>query len=203
MSDIYASLTPLPTFDEISEHRQRQVTDGYLFPLEATSLGMPEPIQAHVRRLNITERAVIDALPLNLRQTVFEGVKEYERLTKQNRANPNAGLGNTLEEIVTNNEKSMKAADAFCVAAFIRPKLVYTEDERQNDPYTWTIDKVAVEDRALMFMACMDADSQAAGLLKLFRPETRPDVSDVAPKSNTAATFQVVGDQSNPQGSGI
>ena len=82
-----ATDTPKPSRksrQDLAEHRHSQIEDGFLFPLHATSLG-GELEWAQVRRLNVTETAVVEALPAHLQQTVFEGVKEFERL-QQNQA---------------------------------------------------------------------------------------------------------------------
>jgi hypothetical protein len=210
-----ATDTPKPSRksrQDLAEHRHSQIEDGFLFPLHATSLG-GELEWAQVRRLNVTETAVVEALPAHLQQTVFEGVKEFERL-QQNQAKNTNGVGRTLKEMVANNQKGMKAANAFALAAFVDPRLAATEDDalaiereqagidygEDGPPPVWLMEQVSTEDRLLLFMACMDADSKAAGLLKPFRRQAGPELPYVAPRPATAATFTVMGSEPNPQG---
>jgi hypothetical protein len=174
--------------DALLEHRRRQREDGYLFPLTATSIGMDEPMTAHVRRLNLTDRAAIDLLPKDVQGVVWEGVKEFDKLqkaSKNGKADPD-----TLDEAILNNEKSMKAADAFCIAAFIAPRLVATESDLTAGAYV--VSDIAAEDRIGLFMICVDADSARAKNLKLFRRKPDADVSNGTAGPVAASTLFAV-----------
>jgi hypothetical protein len=160
--------------DALLEHRRRQREDGYLFPLTATSIGLDETMTAHVRRLNLTDRAAIDLLPKDVQGVVWEGVKEFDKLQKASKAGRDSP--DSLDEAILNNEKSMKAADAFCIAAFIEPRLVATEADLTDGAYVVT--DIAAEDRIGLFMICVDADSARAKNLKLFRRKPHADVSN-------------------------
>lgn len=150
------------------EHRRKQLEDGYLFPLTATSIGMDEVLKARVRRLTILDRAAIESLPQHVQQAVWEGNKEAERMSKQM-----AGQDpQSLIESATKNETILPAANAWAIASFIEPRLVATEPELSGASGAWVVDDIAAEDRVSFFLACMDADSTSARQLKLFRPKT-------------------------------
>ncbi|MDQ3541389.1 MAG: hypothetical protein M3440_11940 [Chloroflexota bacterium] len=161
------------------ENRRRQREYGFAFEFTVSNLGIPEDDQikqGRVRRLNLADRATIDALPTHLQSTVWEGVKEFEKLQKANRAGK--ADPQSLMEAVMNNQKSMKAADAFCVAAFISPVIVATEDEFDRNPEAnYVVTDIAEEDRLNVFMICLDGDSEQAKKLKLFRPERTADAA--------------------------
>ncbi len=176
--------------DALLEHRRRQREDGYLFPLTATSIGLDEPLVAHVRRLNLTDRAAIDLLPQDVQGVVWEGVKEFDKLQKANRAGKDSP--DSLDEAILNNEKSMKAADAFCIAAFIEPKLVATEADLPANGAAYVVTDIAAEDRIGLFMVCVDADSARAKNLKMFRRQPSPAVQNGATRPVATPAVNVV-----------
>ncbi len=175
------------------ENRRRQREDGYMFEFTASNLGIPEDDQikpGRVRRLNLADRATIDALPTHLQSTVWEGVKEFEKLQKANKAGKEDPQ--SLSEAVMNNQKSLRAANAFCVAAFISPVIVVTEEEfERNTEAQYVVTDIAEEDRINVFMLCLDGDSEQAKKLKLFRPE-RP--ADAAARPTGAVAPTPIGD---------
>jgi hypothetical protein len=173
--------------DALLEHRRRQREDGYLFPLTATSIGLDETMNAHVRRLNLTDRAAIDLLPKDVQGVVWEGVKEFDKLQKANKAGRDSP--DSLDEAILNNEKSMKAADAFFIASVLdirqgdkvlTTKIVANDAERQRFPGSFAVHGIAAEDRDKWFMVCVDADSAKAANLKLFRGKSDAHVSNGA-----------------------
>lgn len=168
----------------ILENRRRQREDGFAFEFTATNLGIPKEDQlkpARVRRLATTELGILDQLPADLQATVFEGLKELERIQKANEGRPDP---QSLAEAVTNNQEFLKTANAFCVAAIISPVVVSTEEEyERNVNAELVIDDIASEDRINLAIMCADSRSQQASTLKLFRPE-RP--ADAAPRPTGA-----------------
>jgi hypothetical protein len=175
--------------DALLEHRRKQREDGYLYPLNATSIGLDETLTAHVRRLNLTDRAAIDLLPQDVQAVVWEGVKEFDRLQK---ASKGKDAPESLKDAVANNEQSMKAADAFCIASFISPKLVATEADLASNPEAWVVTDVAAEDRIGWFMVCVDADSARAKNLKLFRRKPSAVVPNGTTGTVAHATLNLV-----------
>ena len=178
----------LPTRTALLEHRRRQQEDGFLFPLAATSVGMDETLQARVRRLNTTDRASIEMLPSAVQDTVFSGMKAFE---KEQKAAEEAGKPGSLSDVVLSNQRVLLAADAVCIAAFIEPKLVATEDELAANPGAYTVNDIAAEDRISFFMACADADSASARQLKTFRH--KPAESVAAGATGGLASFPTIG----------
>jgi hypothetical protein len=168
------------TRDAYLQHQQKIREQGLQFPLAASSLGMDDPLKARARRINTTDRAAIEALPTAVQETVWKGIKEFER--QQKAATP----AQSLIEAAIKNEEQMAAADAFCIAAFmgiyqgddqIASGLVGTTAELAGSPDAWVVTDIAAEDRISFFYACLDADSASAKQLKMFRgpaPERVP-----------------------------
>ena len=168
--------SPLRTREAFLQHQRAIRDNGLLFPLAATSLGMDSVLQARVRRINTTDRAAIEALPTAVQETVWRGIKEFEKQQKQ------ATPAQSLIDAAMKNEEQMIAANAFCVAAFmgifdgedeIATGLVDTEAEIDTHPGAWAVNDIAAEDRISFTLACLDADSASARQLKMFRP-TQP-----------------------------
>jgi hypothetical protein len=162
------------TRQAIIEHRERQQRDGFTFPLAATSLGMPEVQLARVRRLTTMDRAAIEQLPQDVQAKVWDGL----RIVQEERRRADGGEDpRSLLEAVTNNEKVLPAANAYCIASFIDPVLVASEAELAQHPNAMLVDDIAAEDRVTFFWACNDPNSEAARSMKLFRPPVEADAT--------------------------
>lgn len=160
----------LPSRSALLDFKRRQVEDGLLFPLSATSIGEDKVWQARVRRLNTTDRAAIEMLPTAMQETVMAGLKAFQKLQKETK-DPD-----TLMDVAKQNDEMMTTANAFCLAGFIEPRLVATEAELSANTDAYLVTDIAAEDRLSWFFACADADHAAARSLKSFRPESSPDV---------------------------
>lgn len=167
--DSTPKITPLPSREAIRKHRQERLENGMLFPLNATSIGLEDTIYARIRRITTLDRAVIAGLPNDLQETLFQGINEFQQAMKNadGREDPQSML-----EMLANNDTILEAADTWCTAAFIHPKLVKTEAEIDS-PTTWLVADVEPEDRVAVFMLSLDADSPQVKKLKLFRPAGR------------------------------
>jgi hypothetical protein len=180
------SIPSLPSRDALLDHQRRQREDGYTFPLAATSLGMDTMILARVRRLSTTDRAAIEALPTAVQETVWSGIKAFAASIKDGQD------AQSLIEAAAKNDEQRKAADGFCIAAFIEPPLVATEAELATNPGAYLVTDIAAEDRISFMYACLDADSVQAKQLKMFRPKSPEHVSPVAAQPNPAASLYAV-----------
>jgi hypothetical protein len=160
----------LPSRDALIEFKRRSVEDGYEFPLAATSIVTGETIKARVRRLSTTDRAAIDALPTAIQETVWSGIKKFAELVKDNQE------PQSLAEAAGRNDEIRKAADGFCIAAFIEPQLVATEAELT--PGAYLVSDIEAEDRISFLYACLDADSAQAKQLRPFRGKPSQHVPD-------------------------
>lgn len=179
-------ITKLPSREAIRKHRQDRIENGFLFPLTATSVGLEEVIEVRVRRLSTVDRAAIEQLPQDMQTVVWEGLKEFQA---EQRKMADMDEPDNMAEMLSNNEKILKAADAWCRAAFIYPRLVLTEKEITNEGI-WLVEDVEAEDRVAILMASLDADSPQVKKLKMFRPQWGIHVEDgsavpVAPEAES------------------
>lgn len=179
-----ADYTKLPSRDHVLAHRQERLENGFIFPLTITSLGMDETINARIRRIATIDRAVLEGLPTNLQDVIFEGINEFQ---KEQKAAEGMDDPRNLTEMMGNNDKIMNAADAWCKAAFIHPRLVDTRAEIADED-TWLVEDVEPEDRAAVLMLCLDSDSAQLKKLKMFRPSRATAVQNNAPVSLTEAS---------------
>lgn len=163
----------LPSRDALADLQRRQREDGFIYPLAATSIGQDKVFEARVRRLNTTDRAAIEMLPQAIQAIVWDGIKAFQKLQKENKD------AESLMEAALQNDEMLASANAYCTAAFIDPPLVMTEGELVNSPHAYLVSDIAAEDRLSFFMACLDADHPSARNLKMFRPESPVDVPTV------------------------
>lgn len=166
------AFTKLPSRDALIEHKRRALEDGYTFPLAATSIVQGIELQARARRLTTTDRAAIDALPTAMQETVWAGIKQFQQLVQD------ATEPDSLAAAAARNDDIRKAADGFCIAAFIDPVLVLTEAELSGNPGAYLISDIEAEDRISFMYACLDADSAQAKQLKPFRRPAAQPVPD-------------------------
>jgi len=176
----------LPTRDALREHKLRVLEDGYEFPLAATSLVYGQKLTARAHRLSTTDKAAIDALPTTLQDTVWSGIKQFAELVKDGREPA------SLAEAAARNDEIRKAANGFCIAAFIEPRLVATEAELAGNPGAYVVDDIEAEDRISFMYACLDADSAQAKQLRPFRRERAHDVPHDAAVPVAAASIGIV-----------
>jgi hypothetical protein len=166
----------MPEFSVISreavlEHRRKQQDIGFTFPLAATSLGMDEPIRARVRRLSLLDKAAVDRLSQDAQELVWAGIKVMrDERKRRERSGDDEIEPETLEESLAQSEKTMPAANAFCVASFIEPRLVATQREVAQVPGSWWVEDIHEDDRLAFWIACNDSSSDQAKRLKMFRP---------------------------------
>ena len=169
------NITAFPSYDSIKKHQQEVTENGFLFPLNATSIGLPDVLKARVRRLSTVDRASISALPQDMQHVIFKGIKELQRIQKQN----NHEEPEDILEVLAGNEDILKTANAWCLAAFIHPRLVETPDQIDGDG-VWALDGVKEEDRIALLLASLDADSPQNKKLTLFRPQWGRDAESRA-----------------------
>jgi hypothetical protein len=171
-----AKIRELPPLATIMEHRRRQEEDGFEFELTATSIGLGGDVWvAHVRRTTLAEGGGLENIPRHLQNAVTQGLEDIHRANKAAE-----GTKRSVLDMVRENKTVLKAADPFCVAAFINPKLVLTEAELADNPGAWPVSAIAAEDRIGVFMICANAQSEQAKTLTFFRPEPSDDVQDGA-----------------------
>lgn len=155
--------------DALAEFRRQRQELGFTFDLPATSLGLPEMIKARVMRLSLLDKAAVQRLPQDAQEKVWAGLKAVrDERKKLERSGDLEQEPESLLEASMRNERIVPAANAYCIASFVAPKL--TDDLRKVDNETWHVDDIELEDRVSFYLACNDADSDQAKKLKLFRP---------------------------------
>lgn len=169
------ALSKLPMRKALVEHRKRIVTDGMIFPLDATSManGEDEAWEVRVRRISTMDEAIIEALPADAQQAVFDGLKALQKAQEEAGNNADA---KTMLEMLGNNRQALRAADELFCAALIEPECVMTEADLVGNPDAYVVTDFAAEDRMALMMAMVNTESGAGRKLKLFRPSEVIDV---------------------------
>jgi hypothetical protein len=166
------------TDQAIAEIRQDQAENGFTFPLRVTYAGRWKteddiPL-ARVRRIATLDAATLQVLPQNIQDQVWLGIKEMRKAQEELQGTD----PDTLNKMLANNDKILRAATIWCQASFISPILV--DDPSQIKPGCWLTTRVAAEDRIGVFLLSMDGDSPLLGRLQQFRPEWASDEADDA-----------------------
>ena len=151
-------------------------------------------------------RGRVGLIPEYLQDQVNQGLKVVEKA--QEEARQNGISDDTLRDRGRNNRRVLPAADAYCVATFVTPRLAFTEDDAEryerdeqywidnhvddDDREVWTIDMVDAEDRIDWFMANLDADRAKAMNHRRFRPRSVVDVAHRPAEPVAPATISLV-----------
>lgn len=175
----------MPSREAFLTFRQKQIELGYEFPLSASSMGKAEVWKARVRRISLMDRGAIDMLHPLVQGQIWEGLKVLREETRR-RNRDGIDDPESLLEVLANNERILPAADAFCVASFIDPILVLHPSDLARFPDAYLVTDIAPEDRVAFFLACSDADSEAAKKLKLFRPSGKSAIDVESPAQGEA-----------------
>lgn len=196
-------VSTFPSRKAFNEFRAKQIELGFEFPLTATSLGREatETLVAHVRRISLMDRAAIGRLDPNVQEVVWQGLKAVREERRKLVNDGRDGDPESLMDVVMANERVLPAADAYCVASFITPKLVATEADlsRPGNEDAYLVTDIAAEDRIDFFMACSDADYDGAKKLKLFRPSQESAI-DVEYRAESPVAAPIAFGYPEPQG---
>lgn len=162
----------LPKKATLEKQRKDLRENGLVYELPYTSIGEEDMFTMRMRYVSTMDKAVIEAMPAQAQKQVFDGMRSIERSTR-NHKDPNS-----LLEALSNNEEQLRAADLlFCAAAW-EPVVVMTEEEAAGDDSVYPVTAFAAEDRLGFLMATIGGNQELAKRLKLFRPESGPDVQD-------------------------
>lgn len=114
--------------------------------------------RAIVRDLPFTDYVMLSGIPAKLRQEIDASFRDkaIQQVASTGTANVQG-----LEEAADMWDKGLTMANAICIASFVKPRLVQTEEELDGDPMTWTIDDVDPSDR-LEVMAFLNRNRNKA-----------------------------------------
>lgn len=174
----------LPTSDALDRFYNMAVTSGFEFPLEATSSLFGQEMVARVRKISLSERMVIDALPHDVQQLVWDVIKTAQAEEK----NPSAQKAlesTTLEDYLSNLGGNMTVMKKAACAAFIYPRLVMTRAElpatQDPDNPVWLVDHIDNGDLIRLWNWINGEGGRANNVIKLFRDEPAENVANSGP----------------------
>jgi hypothetical protein len=160
-SDDDGFLTP----DKARKARER-AEHGHVFTLQRTGG------KALVRRFIVSDHATIGTLPAAMQQRVLDGLNKINSA-----ANAVKSDGHISRDIAMQNMKANEQAiNAYCVAAFIRPPLIFSEGDR-TEPNQVLVTDIDLYDRQMVFLWGNTDHEEAAKRVAPFPDES---VSDVA-----------------------
>jgi hypothetical protein len=150
---------------ELARQRREAVQE---FELTATQreLKMVEPIYAEVRMVDLADAATLSALPETLLRKVLSIANDVE--VREGRANPIAEDGSlNIERAIKVAQANTEAINAYCVAGFVKPQLIFTNAERTNDDQVLVSD-IHPADRQRFFDWCQGRHAEAAATVAPF-----------------------------------
>lgn len=158
---------------EEARKRREEESRGFMMPLQFTG-GF-----AHVHRLTLASMAMTTGLPTEAQNTVVKVFREYAQ------ENNNAPL--TWERFQKNAKRNQEMADTLCIAGFINPKLVATENDLDGSDNCWLVTDLHPEERLKYMNICINQDAEAAKALLPFPEQTVGSHAPV-PSGETPAT---------------
>jgi hypothetical protein len=140
---------------------------GYIFDLRWTGG------KAHVRRINPADRAMIATLPDHLQEKVFRALAEIAQSDAA--LDPKTGIV-SVSKGLKNLGKLEDTVNAYCVAGFIQPQLIFIEADRTDENQVVVTD-IDWMDRYDYFQTCTGEVEDAT---KRLEPFPRKPLGDVA-----------------------
>lgn len=154
---------------EILERREKEANGDIDFELKATIPGFV----GKVRRLSIVDRMAIGALP-----TVIQDRVVFLINAARGSSSDNAPL--TLNRLMKSQGNNEDLANALCLAGFVYPRMVASEDEADNVESLY-IGNVSIHDRLAYLSWCNGNDETAGGRIEPFRYQPDGPLVRVAP----------------------
>lgn len=133
---------------ERARRQREQERRGFLMPLPRTG-GW-----AQVRALSLADSATFAGLPM---QAANEVLRVFDELQTEGGAGPL-----TMERLRRNQERQERLANLVCCAGFIRPRLVLTEADLDDDPYTMLVTELHLDERIRYLQLALGQDGEAA-----------------------------------------
>lgn len=172
----------LPKRATLKKQREDLRNNGVIWPLPMTSIGderddddldgAGETYEIHMRYISTFDRAIVDAMPKDAQEQVWEGISSIQNQQRH------AKSPDSLVSLAAQNDKQVQAARLLFCAAAINPKVYMTEEEADADPGAYYVGDFANEDVVSYFMATIGGNAQLAMRMKLFRPERRDDAEN-------------------------
>lgn len=137
--------------------------NGYLLPLPRTG-GV-----AHVRALSLADSSTFAGLPMGMANEVLAVFNEL------NGEQATGAL--TMERLRRNQERQERLANLVAIAGFIKPRLVATEAELGDDPYTMLVSDIHLDERIKYLNLTLSGDAES---LEYFRTDPEEAVRNMA-----------------------
>lgn len=174
----------LPTRKTLKSQREGLYKHGLVYELPYTSIGNEELYTIRMRYVSAMDRAVVEAMPADAQKRVWEGLKGMEKAMRDTGGHKDP---NSLLEALSNNDEQVKAADLlFCAASLmavdgddsVTTQAVFLTEEEADQHGGWFVGDIAAEDRLGFLLATIGGNAELAKKLKVFRPESKPDVQN-------------------------
>lgn len=156
------------------QKRAEEIEYGYELNLPDASEEMGEPFAVRVRKLRLGERAAYTGISEELSRKVQERTKDYADLLQRKVEGESVSAYDAISLVA--DPGFVAVVNAVCLAAFIDPPLVETEEEQSGNPDAWLVSDFSFGDRIHVFNALQAPDSKEAQSMTRFRPESSPDV---------------------------
>lgn len=156
--------------DEFIEHQHERT---FTFPLYASSVGRKDVFKAVVHRLSLMDRASIGHLPDTLQNEVWLNLKDAQKDIQK--MSDEGTEPKDITEALARTDKYARAANLYCEAAFIKPKITVDKRKEDLDNGVMHVERINAEDRIQFMLACNDAESEAARRFVRFREQSTSD----------------------------
>ena len=169
----------IPSRKEARERRKREER-GFMYPLPHTG-GV-----AHVKIPSLATIATHAGLPADAQEMVL-------RVFREAGTEAGANVAVTWDRLARNQDRQMVLANAMCIAGFVVPRLVLSEDDLPADDdsesHVMTVDDLHVDERLGFLQLCIGQNKEQAAALEPFpEPGLRRVEAVSADASNRRAT---------------
>lgn len=152
--------------------KRESAARGFLFKLRRTSLEVGQDVYANVKPLDLTDHVVIGSLPSAMQSRVMRAMMAISKTTPALNEKTNTL---SVPVAIRNLEKNEDLVNAYCVAGFIDPPLIWVETDRVNTSQVVVTD-IALTDRREFFALCGNSAEDEADRLLPFPARSVPGV---------------------------
>lgn len=150
--------------------------------------------KALVRRITSADRVAIGTLPQHQQQRVLNALAKVGDQPSALRSDGSV----SVSQWQRNSASMEEITNAYCVAGFLKPRLIFSESQRSADDQI-CVDLIDPYDRQQFFLWSETNNEAAAQLFRPVADEPNVDVLDRPTESTTATAIGSLGDE----GSGI
>lgn len=161
--------------EALLKSRQEELEFGWELQLPDASETTGEDFYVRIRKLSLAEKSAYTGVPDDMAELVMRRTKDFSKMA-QEKSKGKQQLSEFEFLDMLKDPDFEDVINTVCLAAFIDPPLVASEEELKDKPDAWLLDDFSFGDRLHVFTTLQKPNSKEAQTMRRFRPESATDV---------------------------